>query len=137
MKTVKRILLGLAALVVLVLVVALFVPGEYKVERSTEISRSKKEVFNYVKHIRNQDKYSVWNMADPNIVMNFKGEDGNVGFVSAWDSKMEHVGKGEQEITKINEGESIETVLRFYRPWEGTANAGFVTEQTGPDKTLV
>jgi hypothetical protein len=137
MKTVKRILLGVAALIVLVLVVALFVPGEYTVERSTEVSRSKTDVFSYVSHIRNQEKYSVWTMADPNLALTYTGEDGKLGFITAWESKMEDVGKGEQEIVKIKDGESVETALRFYKPWEGNASASFVTEQSGPDKTLV
>lgn len=135
MKIVKRILLGIAALIVLVLVVALFVPGEYTVERSTEISRSKNEVFNYLKHIRNQEKYSVWSMADPKMVQNFEGEDGHVGFVSGWNSEL--VGEGEQEIINIEEGQKIETELRFIRPWESTARAAFFTEASGPNKTKV
>jgi hypothetical protein len=137
MKTVKRILLGVAALIVLVLVVAMFVPGDYTVERSTEVKRSKNDVFNYVSHIRNQEHFSVWNMADPNIELKYSGEDGKVGFITAWDSKIDEVGKGEQEIVKINEGQSVETTLRFYRPWEGIASTSFTTEQSTPDMTKV
>jgi hypothetical protein len=137
MKTVKRILLGVAALIVLVLVVAMFAPSEYVVERSTEINRPKHEVFDYVKHLRNQDKYSVWSMADPNVKTSTRGEDGTVGFVASWESQQKNVGQGEQEITAIEEGQRVETQLRFKKPWEGEAKAEFMTEEADKDKTKV
>jgi hypothetical protein len=34
-------------------------------------------------------------MMDPNAKMEYKGTDGTVGFISAWDSKIKYVGKGE------------------------------------------
>ncbi len=44
----------------------------------------------------------------------YRGTDGTVGFVSAWDSPVRDAGKGEQEITKIDDGKRIDYELRFY-----------------------
>ena len=39
-------------------------------------------------------------MMDRNVKKSFKGTDGTVGFVAAWDSDNKKVGKGEQEVKK-------------------------------------
>ena len=65
MKIVKKILIGLAILIALVLVVALFVGKEYTAESEIIINKPKQEVFEYIKHIKNQNNYSKWNMMDP------------------------------------------------------------------------
>ena len=123
MKIVKVILIGLVSLLALVLIVAIFLKKEYAVEREITINKPKAEVFEYVKLLKNQDNFSVWAMRDPNMKKEFKGTDGTVGFTSAWDSDMKHVGKGEQEIKKITEGERIDYELRFIKPFEATDNA--------------
>ena len=55
MKIVKNTLLIIVSLIVLLLVIALFVNKEYSVEREVTINKPKEVVFNYVKHIKNQD----------------------------------------------------------------------------------
>ena len=50
---------------------------------------------------------------DPDMKKTYRGTDGTVGFVSAWDSEKDDVGKGEQEIIKITDGERIDYELRF------------------------
>ena len=67
----------------------------------------------------------------------FKGTDGTVGFVSAWDSQNEVVGAGEQEIKKVEEGKRIDYELRFLRPFESTETAYIATDSLAKDKTKV
>ena len=38
-----------------------------KIEKSIKINKSSGLVFDYLKMTRNQDNFSVWNMADPNM----------------------------------------------------------------------
>ena len=127
MKTVlKYIAGGLIIIIVLALITALFVKKEYAVERSVSISRSNQDVFEYVKYLKNQDQFSVWAKIDPAMKKEYRGTDGTVGFVSAWDSKNKQAGKGEQEIIKITDGERIDYVLRFLEPMKATDNAYFI-----------
>ena len=56
------------------------------IQKSVVISKPKREVFEYLKHIRNQDNFSVWNMKDPNQKVETRGTDGTVGFIYSWDS---------------------------------------------------
>ena len=53
MKALKIILIGLASIIALVLVTAIFVDGKYAVEREVSINRSESEVFDYLKLHRN------------------------------------------------------------------------------------
>ena len=76
------------------------------------IDKSKDVVFQYVKLLRNQEKYNKWLMEDPNTKMDYRGTDGCVGFIAAWQSKSKS-GDGQQQIISINEGESYEAELRF------------------------
>jgi hypothetical protein len=137
MKFLKKLGFTLLALLALILIVALFVNGEYSVRKTVEINRSSDDVFEYVSLLKNQDEYSVWAKMDPNMKKTFTGTDGKVGFISAWDSDNEEVGKGEQEITKIIDGERIEMELRFIEPFEANDNGFINTESIGDNKTKV
>ena len=138
---IKKILLVIAALIVLgiaVIAVAAFVtPTECKVEREITISRPKGAVFDYVKHIKNQNTWGPWYKKDPAMKQDFKGNDGFVGFVYSWKSANEDIGSGEQEIKRIAEGDRIDTELRFKEPFESKADAYMLTEATGPQTTKV
>ena len=128
-KTLGIIAATIVGLILLFLIGISFVPGEYHVERKVTINKSKSEVFDYVKHLKNQNNYSTWATADPNMKKEYKGTDGTIGFVSAWDSEVEEVGKGEQEIIGIDEGNRIDFEIRFVKPFEQTDNAYMLTSE--------
>jgi uncharacterized membrane protein len=54
------ILLTVAGLVGLLLILALFAKKEYAIGREITINKPAREVFNYVKYLRNQDHYNKW-----------------------------------------------------------------------------
>jgi len=137
MKALKYILGFVAGIIVLILIVAAVSPKDYAVEREMTINKPVAEVFNYVKYLKNQDNYSVWATMDPNMKKTFTGTDGTVGFVSAWESDNKEVGKGEQEIMKIDEGNRIDFELRFIEPFEATDNAYMITDAIAPTLTKV
>ena len=105
MKTLKNILIIVLVPVAFLLIVALFTKKEYGVVREVVINKPKSEVFEYVKLLKNQENFSVWVNKDPDMKKEYRGTDGTVGFISAWNSKIKDVGKGEQEIKKIVDGE--------------------------------
>lgn len=107
------------------------------VEREIIINKPKAEVFEYIKFLRNQDNYSKWNMMDPDMKKTYKGTDGTIGFISAWESKMENVGAGEQEIVNMIDGERIDMKLRFKVPFESQNDAYMITEDMSNNQTKV
>ncbi|MDD2983911.1 MAG: SRPBCC family protein [Crocinitomicaceae bacterium] len=137
MKVFKKILIVLGIIIAIPLIVALFVRKDYAVEESIVINKPKYEVFDYIKHLKNQDNFSKWATMDPNMKKTYRGTDGTVGFVSAWESDNENVGAGEQEILKITEGERMDFELRFLKPFESTQVAYMTTETVSENKTKV
>ena len=127
----------LAGLVVLVLLLAAIAPKNYHVTRSVNISRPLPEVFDYIKHIKNQDHWSPWKKRDPDMKQEFVGVDGTIGFTSKWDSDHKQVGAGEQEIISIVENERMEAELRFLKPWKSQSTGFFETRDAGNGSTEV
>jgi predicted small secreted protein len=86
------LLIAILSLIALMLIVALFLKKEYNLHREIIINKPVKEVFDYLKHIKNQDRFSKWVMTDPDMKKTYKGTDGTVGFVYAWDSTNKRAG---------------------------------------------
>jgi uncharacterized protein YndB with AHSA1/START domain len=126
----------IGSLIVIVLLAALVTKKEYAVHQQVTVDLPPQQVFDYVKFIKNQEQYSKWVMADPNMKKKYIGNDGTVGFIYAWDGN-DKAGKGEQEIKNIEEGRSLQTELRFEKPFEGTAYVTMSTIQTSPDHTTI
>jgi len=137
MKILKGVLLVLVILIGLILITALFVNKTYSVEREITINQPENEVFDYIKLLKNQNNFSKWSTMDPGMKQSFRGTDGMEGFVSAWESDMKDVGKGEQTIVNISEGERIDYDLHFIEPFESRAQAYMITDNVSDSATLV
>lgn len=125
MKLLSKLLFITISIIALALIIALFVDKDFNVERKITLKVKSDEVFTYLKNIKNQNDWSVWQQMDPTMEQTYTGEDGRIGFISAWKSKNEDVGEGEQEITMLHYPNRIETQLRFIKPIETTNNAYF------------
>ena len=137
MKILVNVLIVLVVIIAALLVTALFTKKSYFVEKEVLINKPKNEVFDYVKYLKNQNQYSKWANLDPHMKTAFKGTDGAPGFVSAWDSNQKNVGKGEQEIKKITDGERIDYEIRFIKPFPSTAPSYMTTEAVNEHQTKV
>ena len=107
------------------------------IEKNVSINKNINEVFNFLKQTKNQDRFSVWNMKDPNMKRDYSGTDGTKGFVYSWNSKDKNVGAGSQEIKNISEGNRIDYELRFIRPMQNTAASSFVLDKIDENSTSV
>lgn len=119
------------------LLLGLIVKKEYSIENDITILKPAPEVFDYMKSIKNHEKYNKWWMADPNSKKEFKGTDGTVGFVAGWNSTNNQVGEGEQEIKRIIDGSQIDCEIRFVRPMKGVAQTSMTTTSAGANRTTV
>ena len=127
------IILGIIAAL---LVAGLFVPKGMKATREIVINKPNAEVFNYIKHLKNQDNYSKWGSMDPNMKKEYRGTDATPGFISAWEGNKK-VGQGEQEIISIEEGKKLNTELRFIKPFKSVAKSSMTTEAINDSSTKV
>ncbi len=130
------ILLAIGGLIALILIVALFVTKRYEVSREITIDVPAQTAFDYLKLLRNQDNFNTWVMVDPGMKRDFKGTDGTVGFIYGWDGNKQ-AGEGELELKALTEGKSIDTEIRFVRPFKGLAFSNTRLETISPNKTKV
>ncbi len=134
MKVLKIIGIVILTLIALPLIVAIFVPKSYTVSVSKTINVPKQQVYDYVRILDNQKDYSVWVMEDPNLVPVITGTDGTIGATQSWNSEVDGVGEGEQEIVALTP-DRMDVELRFKRPFEGTAKAANIFEELNSNQT--
>lgn len=127
------ILLVFVGLILLLLIVARFMRKDYTISCQVVINAPSAVVFSYIRHLKNQDHYNKWVMVDPTMQRTHKGTDGTVGFVYGWRSPK--AGEGEQEIKSIVEGKSVDTEIRFVKPFQSVAHAGMTITALSPQQT--
>jgi hypothetical protein len=138
MSTLLMIITIIVGVVLLLLIAALFMDKNMTIEKTITINKPRQQVFDFVKYVKNHDKFSVWAMMDPEMKKEYRGTDGQEGFVFAWDSaKKKNVGAGEQEIKKIAAPNEIDWELRFFRPMQDVAKAKMLTESVSGNQTRV
>ena len=136
MTIILTILLIAIGIIALLLIIGLFMKRDHYVKREIIINAPRQKVFDFLKLLKNQDKFNKWAQADPDRNWEFKGTDGTVGFIMSWNGNKD-VGEGEKEIMKIVEGERHETQIRFVRPMATVANIIMETESLSDNQTRV
>jgi uncharacterized protein YndB with AHSA1/START domain len=136
MNIILIILLVIGILIAFLLFLALITNGAYSIERDIIIDRPRQQVFDYIKLVKNQEQYSYWVMHDPTNKIEYIGTDGTVGFLSKWQGE-KSAGKGEQEITNIDEGNSTNIEVRFEKPFKNIATVDMFTKSIDANKTQV
>lgn len=137
MNTLIKILLILAGFITLLLIIALFMKKEHFVKCEIIINAPRQKVFDFLKHLKNQEQFNKWATAGKeNRKEEFKGTDGTVGYIYSW-SGDKSAGQGEKEIKNIVEGKRIETEIRFVKPMAAIASIVMETESLSDSQTKV
>ena len=136
MNIVITILLVIASIIALLLIIALLTKKEYNIQREIIINAPLQKVFDYIKQLKNWDNFNKWAMADPNMKREFKGTDGTVGFIYAWNGNKK-AGEGEKEIKVIVEAKTFEWEIRFVRPMTLIGYTKMGTESLSDNQTKV
>lgn len=121
---IKKILLGLAAVIVAILVIAAFQPSTYRVERSITIAVPPAVPFAQVNELKKWQPWSPWEKMDPAMKRTFSGPDAGVGATYAWEGNSE-VGTGRMTVLESRPAELIRIKLEFFKPMEGVSEAAF------------
>jgi len=137
MKILKTLLFVVLGILVVALIAAGVLPKKMNLESEIIINKPISEVYEFVKIIENQKYYSKWVMLDPNVKVSYVGTDGTVGAYSSWESEMDEVGIGQQEIISMEENKRIDYELRFKVPFEATDTAFTTFEAIDSSHTKV
>lgn len=126
----KKIGLGLVAVVVLFLIVVATRPGEFRYERSAVINAPPDAVFPLVNDFHSWNGWSPWDKLDPNLKRTFEGPAQGVGAMYGWTGN-DDVGEGRMTITDAKANESIKIKLEFIRPFAAVNDTEFTFKPEG------
>lgn len=133
MKALKKIGIGLLAIVLLLVIVSLFLPHEVHVERSTVIHASTETVFNQVNELQNWKNWSPWNERDSEMKSTFSEQTSGAGAWTEWTSETE--GSGKLTIMESDPSKQIRNKLEMADM--GNPSFGTWTFEEGEEGTLV
>ncbi len=131
----KKILLFLAALVVVFLIVVAFQPADFKVTRSTLISAPASAVFAQVNDFHRWEAWSPWAKMDPNMKTTYAGAPAGTGSIYSWVGNSQ-VGAGRMTIIESRPHELVRINFEFLKPFAATNLADFTFKPQG-GQTLV
>jgi uncharacterized protein YndB with AHSA1/START domain len=134
MKLIKRILIGLVAIIGIILILAAFQPTNYRVERSRSIAAPAQALFDQVNDHKKFEKWNPWDKMDPASVTTYSGTDSGVGAIASW--KGDLVGEGRATITESKPVELVRQRMDWIKPMEGVSTVDFTFTADG-DKTKV
>ena len=128
MVIIKRILIGIVALLVLFFVVGFLLPREVYVERSVKIDASPQQVFAMVNDFRQFNRWQPWHQIDPTTRYVFEGPATGAGARMNWYSDHPEVGDGMQEILLSEPYSRVRAALDFGTG--GLAHADYLVDAT-------
>jgi len=120
----KKVLIAVAALVVVILLYASTRPDTFEVKRSIVIKAPEPEVFVYIHDFHNWQAWSPWEKLDPEMKREFGGAENGVGATYSWKGNSE-VGKGSMEITAVEIPNRVRIQLDFTEPFKARNLAEF------------
>jgi uncharacterized protein YndB with AHSA1/START domain len=130
-----KILIGLAALVVLLVVVVALQPSEFRITRTATVAAPPSAVFAQVNDFHKWEAWSPWAKLDPAARNTFDGAPAGPGAVFAWAGNGQ-VGEGRMTIIESRPDELVRIKLEFMKPFAATNTAEFTFKPDG-DRTAV
>lgn len=131
----KKILIGLVALIAVFVVVVAMQPDDFRIERSATIDAPPDQVFAQVNDFHNWEKWSPWRKLDPNAKSEYSGAKSGVGAKFSWAGNSD-VGVGSMTLTESKPHERIGIQLDFKEPFEDSSDVEFIFKPEG-NKTHV
>ena len=129
----KRILLGLVAIIVIaaltVLVLASRQPDEFHIERSVTVNAPAEKNVPHIADFHQWSAWSPWEHLDPAMQRSFIGAPAGKGSIYEWSGNSD-VGQGRMEILDVAP-DKISIKLDFYKPMEASNIAEFALQPKG------
>src|SRR4029453_8685473 len=115
----KKILIGLAALILIFVAIVAMQASTYRIERTAKIAAPQADILAKVKDFRKWAACSVWAKIDPAAKIGFEGAESGQGAVMPW-SGNDKVGEGKVTIVESRPSELVKVKVDFVKPFEGT-----------------
>jgi carbon monoxide dehydrogenase subunit G len=125
----KKILIGIAAITIALLLVVALRPAEVRVERTAAIAAPAQDVFARVNDFHQWQAWSPWAKLDPGAKETFEGARAGTGAVFAWSGS--EVGEGRMTLTESRPSELIRIRTDYVRPAAGASTTEFTFRPQG------
>jgi len=126
----KKILIAIAAIVVVFVAVVAMQPSEFRIVRSATISAPAPAVFAQVNDFHNWEAWSPWAKLDPAMKQAYEGPPAGTGAIYTWAGN-DQVGEGRMTLTESRPSDLIRIKLEFLKPFAATNTAEFTFEPEG------
>ena len=126
----KKILIGLALLIAVLVVIVALQPSELRVERTAAIAAPPADVFAQVNDLHKWDAWSPWAKLDPNAKIAFEGPEAGQGAAMTWAGN-DQVGEGKLTIVESRPSDAVKLKVDFVKPYEATSNSDFAFKPDG------
>jgi hypothetical protein len=131
----KKILIGLAVVVIVFVIIVALQPAHYQVTRSATMSAPSAAVFEQINDFHKWDAWSPWAKLDPAMKTTFEGPPAGTGAIYTWVGNSK-VGEGRMTLTESRTNDLIRLKLDFIKPFASTAMNEFNFKPEG-DRTAV
>jgi carbon monoxide dehydrogenase subunit G len=131
----KKILIALAAILLIFVVVVAMQPSEFHVERTATVAGPQADVFARVNDFHKWDTWSPWAKLDPAAKVNFEGPPSGEGTVMTWAGN-DKVGEGKMTLVESRPSDLVKIKVDFVKPFEGSSTSQFTFKPDG-DRTAV
>src|SRR6266576_6251810 len=108
----KKILIGLAVILVAFLIIVALQPAEYRVVRSATVSAPPDVVFAQINDFHKWEAWSPWAKLDPAMKTTFEGAPAGAGAIYAWTGDKK-VGEGRMTLTESQPNDLVRIKLDF------------------------
>jgi Polyketide cyclase / dehydrase and lipid transport len=125
-----KILIALAAIIIVFAVVVALQPSEFRVVRSAKIAAPASAVFVQVNDFHNWEAWSPWAKLDPAMKQTHEGAPAGTGAIYSWSGNNE-VGEGQMTITESRPSDLIRIKLEFFKPFRATNTTEFTLKPEG------
>ena len=112
------VVIVVVVLLAAVLVAAALRPGEFTVQRKTEIGAAPEKIYPLLADFRRWPAWSPWEKLDPGMKRTHSGAPDGTGAVYVWEGSSK-VGAGRMEIRDVTPPSKVVIQLDFIRPFEG------------------
>lgn len=126
----KKVALGLVAVLVVLVVVISLRPDTFSVQRSATIAAPADKVYPHIANFHAWEAWSPWAKKDPAMKTTYTGPDSGVGARYAWSGNKD-VGSGSMAITEATAPAKVVIDLHFLEPFEGKNLTTFTLQPDG------
>lgn len=121
----RKILLGLATLMVVLVSIIIIQPSEYRVSRTLSMAASAPDIFAQVNDFHRWEMWSPWAKLDPAAKVSFEGPAAGKGAIFAWSGNSK-VGEGKMTLVESVSDNLVRARTDFVKPFVGSSYSEFV-----------